>query len=68
MPKLGQNKSVIYGLLLNTAGYVLFAFATKEWMMYAFRDTGAPFIAGSVLPVAGVFISSLSGRRLVLTK
>ncbi|HUR11305.1 MAG TPA: MFS transporter [Flavitalea sp.] len=36
IPKLGQVKSVYAGLLLYSIGMLLFAFATKGWMMFAF--------------------------------
>ncbi|MFY7900980.1 MAG: TCR/Tet family MFS transporter, partial [Chitinophagaceae bacterium] len=36
IPKLGQEKCVYIGLALYTIGFVLFAFATSGWMMYAF--------------------------------
>lgn len=36
VPKLGQSKSVYLGLSLYTVGFVLFAFASKSWMMFAF--------------------------------
>lgn len=36
IPKLGQQRSVYFGLALYAIGFVLFAFATKGWMMYAF--------------------------------
>ncbi|RFS19181.1 MFS transporter [Chitinophaga silvatica] len=133
IPKIGQNKSVVYGLILYTIGYVMFAFASQGWMMYVFlipycvggicgpalqgimssqvppteqgelqgaltslmsltmiigplfmtnifalftrtgatvKFAGAPFIAGSVLLLIGVFIAivSLSGRRLATAK
>lgn len=35
IPKLGQKKSIIYGLLLYTLGLLLFAFAGQSWMMFA---------------------------------
>nr|WP_294947660.1 TCR/Tet family MFS transporter [uncultured Mucilaginibacter sp.] len=35
IPKLGQKKSIIYGLLLYTLGLFLFAFAGQSWMMFA---------------------------------
>ena len=34
-PLLGQKRSVYYGLALNTIGFVLFAFASEGWMMFA---------------------------------
>ena len=33
---LGQNRSVYVGLGLYALGFILFAFATQGWMMYAF--------------------------------
>ena len=36
VPKLGQTNSVYIGLSLYTVGFVLFAFASKGWMMFAF--------------------------------
>jgi DHA1 family tetracycline resistance protein-like MFS transporter len=36
IPLLGQEKSVYAGLLLYAAGMILFALASKGWMMYAF--------------------------------
>lgn len=36
IPKLGQNNSVYLGLLLNSLGLLLFAFASNSWMMFAF--------------------------------
>ena len=35
-PKLGQNRAVYVGLALYALGFILFAFATQGWMMYAF--------------------------------
>ena len=36
IPKLGQQRSVYFGLAFYAAGFLLFAFATEGWMMYAF--------------------------------
>lgn len=36
IPKLGQQRSVYLGLLMYALGFLLFAFATKGWMMYGF--------------------------------
>ena len=36
IPKIGQEKSIYWGLLLYTIGFVLFAFASHTWMMFAF--------------------------------
>ncbi|GAB3747883.1 TCR/Tet family MFS transporter [Spirosoma pomorum] len=36
IPKLGQQRSVYVGLLFSAVGFLLFAIATKSWMMFAF--------------------------------
>jgi DHA1 family tetracycline resistance protein-like MFS transporter len=38
IPKLGQHKSVFIGLLIYSFGFLLFAFATQGWMMFAFMS------------------------------
>lgn len=35
IPRLGQERSVYVGLGFYTLGFLLFAFATKSWMMFA---------------------------------
>jgi DHA1 family tetracycline resistance protein-like MFS transporter len=35
LPKLGQYRTVYAGLLLYSAGFLLYAFANQSWMMYA---------------------------------
>ncbi len=45
IPKIGQERSIWIGLLLYTAGLVLFAFATKSWMMFAFL---VPYCLGGI--------------------
>ena len=35
-PKLGEHKSIVYGLIGYAVGLSLFAFATQEWMMFIF--------------------------------
>jgi DHA1 family tetracycline resistance protein-like MFS transporter len=44
-PRLGNEKSIYLGLLLYTAGLVLFAFATQGWMMFAFL---IPYCLGGI--------------------
>lgn len=44
-PKLGNEKSIYLGLLLYTAGLVLFAVATEGWMMFAFL---IPYCLGGI--------------------
>lgn len=36
IPKWGQQRSVYFGLAFYATGFLLFAFATEGWMMYAF--------------------------------
>lgn len=52
IPKIGQEKAVFYGLILYFTGFVLFAFAAKGWMMFAF-----------MLPygLAGIFGPAMQG-------
>lgn len=45
IPKLGQHRSVYIGLLMYTIGFVLFAFATSSWMMFAFM---IPYALGGI--------------------
>lgn len=45
IPKLGERNSVFIGLGLYAIGFVLFAFATEGWMMYAFM---IPFSLGGL--------------------
>jgi DHA1 family tetracycline resistance protein-like MFS transporter len=45
IPKLGQHKSVYIGLLMYSLGYILFAFATRGWMMFAFL---VPYAFGGI--------------------
>ncbi|GAA4172219.1 TCR/Tet family MFS transporter [Sphingobacterium ginsenosidimutans] len=35
-PKLGEQRSIYYGLLCYAVGLLLFAFASEGWMMFAF--------------------------------
>lgn len=35
LPRLGQHRTVYTGLLLYATGFLLYAFATHSWMMYA---------------------------------
>ena len=45
LPKIGNEKSIGIGLFLYTAGLVLFAIATKGWMMYVFL---VPYCLGGI--------------------
>jgi DHA1 family tetracycline resistance protein-like MFS transporter len=56
IPALGQEKSVYVGLTFYCIGMVLFAFATKGWMMYAF--TVIYCLGGITGPALQGYISS----------
>ena len=45
IPKLGNEKSIYLGLCLYTLGMVLFAFATRGWMMFVFL---VPYCLGGI--------------------
>lgn len=44
-PKLGSKRAVYVGLILYSLGFLLFAFATKSWMMFAFL---VPYCLGGI--------------------
>ena len=44
-PKIGNENSIYLGLSLYTLGLVLFAFATRSWMMFAFL---VPYCLGGI--------------------
>ncbi|WP_313269887.1 TCR/Tet family MFS transporter [Epilithonimonas vandammei] len=44
-PKLGDQKSVLYGLLLYAIGMLLYAFASEGWMMLVFT---VPYCLGGI--------------------
>ena len=49
-PKLGNEKSIFYGLVFCAIGMLLFSFATESWMMFAFLiPYGLGGIAGPAL-------------------
>ncbi|WP_179413898.1 TCR/Tet family MFS transporter [Mucilaginibacter sp. E4BP6] len=45
IPKLGQERSIWVGLVLYAAGLLLFAFASKGWMMFVFL---VPYCLGGI--------------------
>ena len=45
IPKLGQKKSIVLGLLLYSIGLFLFAFANQSWMMFAIL---VPYCLGGI--------------------
>lgn len=56
VPKLGQRKSIYYGLLLYVLGFTLFAFASQSWMMFVFMLPYA--LAGIAGPTMQSIISA----------
>ena len=44
-PKIGQERSIWIGLLLYSLGLILFAFASKSWMMFVFL---VPYCLGGI--------------------
>ncbi len=56
IPKLGLNQSVYFGLSIYALGFVLFAFATEGWMMFAFMTVFA--IGGIGMPALQGIISN----------
>lgn len=56
IPALGQNRSVLIGFLIYSAGMILFAFATQGWQMYAF--TVIYCLGGIAGPALQGYISS----------
>jgi DHA1 family tetracycline resistance protein-like MFS transporter len=57
-PKIGERKAISFGLLLWASGFLLFAFASKSWMMYAFM---VPFGLGGL---AGPALQSLITQQV----
>jgi DHA1 family tetracycline resistance protein-like MFS transporter len=57
-PKLGDRNSIIIGLLFYGIGFILFAFATKGWMMYIFM---VPFGLGGI---AGPALQSMITKQV----
>jgi MFS transporter, DHA1 family, tetracycline resistance protein len=58
MQRLGEQKSVLVGLVFNAVGFVAFGLATQGWMMYALI---VPFSLGGI---AGPAIQSLLTREV----
>ncbi len=58
IPKLGSKWSVYVGLSMNGIGFLLFAFATKSWMMFAIL---VPYSLGSI---AGPALQGLISKEV----
>ena len=56
IPKLGLEKSVYIGLALYAIGFILFAYASQTWMMYAF--TAIYCMGGIAMPSIQGIIST----------
>lgn len=56
IPKFGNKKSIMVGLMLYVVGFVLFAYANKGWMMFAFMVPYA--LAGITGPAMQGIIST----------
>lgn len=57
-PKIGDQRSVVIGLFFYAFGFLLFAFASQGWMMYAFM---IPFGLGGI---AGPSLQSLISQQV----
>jgi DHA1 family tetracycline resistance protein-like MFS transporter len=62
IPKIGQKWSVYSGLMLYTLGFILFAFADKSWMMFAFL---VPYCLGGIAGPAlqGIISNDVPGNE-----
>lgn len=58
IPKLGAKRGVYLGLGLQSLGFILFAFATETWMMFAFC---IPYCLGGI---AGPSLQSLISTQV----
>jgi DHA1 family tetracycline resistance protein-like MFS transporter len=58
IPKLGQKKSIVFGLLLYSFGLFLFAFANQSWMMFAIL---VPYCLGGI---AGPALQGLISNQI----
>jgi MFS transporter, DHA1 family, tetracycline resistance protein len=58
IPKIGDSKSIIYGLAFYAFGFFLFSFAVEGWMMYAIM---IPFGLGGI---AGPSLQSLISQQV----
>jgi DHA1 family tetracycline resistance protein-like MFS transporter len=61
-PKLGSKNSVYLGIALYMVGFLLFAFATKGWMMFAFL---VPYCLGGIAGPAlqGIISNQVPGNE-----
>ncbi len=62
IPKFGQEKNIIWGLLFYTLGLTLIAFANQGWMMYVFM---IPYCLGGISgpSLQGMITSTVSAKE-----
>jgi DHA1 family tetracycline resistance protein-like MFS transporter len=58
IPKIGEKSAVNIGLIMYGIGFILFAYATQSWMMYAFM---IPFGLGGI---AGPSLQSMISQQV----
>jgi MFS transporter, DHA1 family, tetracycline resistance protein len=58
IPKLGQTRSIYVGFMFNIIGFLLFAFSTQSWMIFAFM---IPFALGGL---AGPAIQGILSNQI----
>lgn len=58
VPKIGENAAVYTGLIFNSVGLILFAFASEGWMIYAFL---IPYVLGGL---AGPSIQGIMSNQV----
>jgi DHA1 family tetracycline resistance protein-like MFS transporter len=62
IPKIGQARSVYFGLALYALGFFLFGVANKSWMMYAFL---VPYCLGGI---AGPALQGIMSSQVLPTE
>ncbi|MCA1812814.1 MAG: TCR/Tet family MFS transporter [Halobacteriales archaeon] len=55
IPKLGERRTAVYGLLAGTLGFLGYAFATEGWMLFALLGTW--LLAALVMPALNALMS-----------
>ena len=58
IPKFGQNKNIVAGLIFYAIGLILIAFATQGWMMYVFM---IPYCLGGI---SGPALQGLATKKV----
>lgn len=55
MPKLGERRAILGGLLISAVTFALYGLATQGWMMYAILAVGS--LGGFAMPAAQALVS-----------